>query len=88
MIYIEQPGHFLHGMTIHRARKAGTCELGRRVTGGARCANRIEVGDLYVAGESDGWKASGFGRLRYCAECCAHYGINIAEIYGRAQVPA
>jgi hypothetical protein len=83
MIYIDKPGNFLHGYTVHRARKAGKCEYGRRVTGGPRCTNEIKVGDLYVAGEADGYYAGGFGRLRYCAECCAHHGIILAE-----QVPA
>ena len=56
------------GYTIRRARKSGRCDywLGER----GRCTNLIEVGDEYVEGElSDGFKAGGFGRDRYCMAC-------------------
>jgi hypothetical protein len=59
---IVQSGYF-KGNRIRTARKAGKCADFRH------CGNMIEVGDLYVEGEGDPYKAGGFGRERLCLAC-------------------
>jgi hypothetical protein len=55
-------GGWLDGEAVRRARVAGPCKNGP-------CRNRIEVGDLYVEGELDPYRAGGFAVERYCLTC-------------------
>lgn len=50
---------------IHTARKAGKCQWG--------CGGRIEVGDRYIDGDVDPYKAGGFAHDRVCMACAPGY---------------
>jgi len=64
---LDAPG--IH--TIHKARKAGRCEYGRRVNGGDYCRATINPGDRYVAGAHD-FHAGPWSRERWCMGCVEH----------------
>ena len=56
---------------IHYARKAGNC-VNRRpaeVGNAPECKRTIEVGQAYVDGDLDPYKAGGFGKDRVCLGC-------------------
>jgi hypothetical protein len=68
-----QPGAWLDGHPIRRARKRYTCDYwhGRPADPAlpsGRCKNVIQPGDLFVEGERND-EAGGFGYDRYCAAC-------------------
>ncbi len=57
---------------LHRARKAGRCEYGRRESNGPVCREEIKAGDWYCDGELNPDKAGGFALQRWCMGCIEH----------------
>lgn len=67
---------------VRTARKAHKCDArNARGHGTGACTNDIAVGEKYVEGEMDPYRAGGFGRERYCEECAA-------LMFGRAVIAA
>jgi hypothetical protein len=59
------------GHPIRKARKSFTCGTFRGLIDGQRtfCQTRIEVGDSYVEGDLDPYRAGGFAHEKLCFDC-------------------
>jgi hypothetical protein len=55
---------WMEGHRIGKARKTGQCQYWLGADG--RCKHIIEVGEEYVAGDTDPYIAGGFAQKRYC----------------------